>query len=57
VHLYVLRLNLELLTIDRDQFIEELKARNIGTSVHYISVHKHPYYKDQIWLERRGLSE
>jgi dTDP-4-amino-4,6-dideoxygalactose transaminase len=46
-HLYVLRLNLEHLTIDRDQFIEELKARNIGTSVHYISVHLHPFYRDK----------
>lgn len=46
-HLYVIRLNLDTLTIDRDQFIEELKARNIGTSVHYISVHFHPYYRDK----------
>ena len=43
-HLYVLRLNLDQLTIDRDQFIDELKERNIGTSVHYISVHLHPFY-------------
>lgn len=46
-HLYVLRLNLEQLTIDRARFIEELKARNIGTSVHFIPVHLHPYYRDK----------
>jgi dTDP-4-amino-4,6-dideoxygalactose transaminase len=46
-HLYVIRLNLDKLKIDRDQFIEELKERNIGTSVHYISVHFHPYYRDK----------
>lgn len=46
-HLYVLRLNLETLRIGRDQFIEELKARNIGTSVHFIPVHVHPYYRDK----------
>jgi dTDP-4-amino-4,6-dideoxygalactose transaminase len=46
-HLYVLRLNLDTLTIDRDQFIDELSARNIGTSVHYISVHLHPFYRDK----------
>jgi len=46
-HLYVLRLNLEMLIIDRDRFIEELKARNIGTSVHFIPIHLHPYYRDK----------
>jgi len=46
-HLYALRLNLERLTIDRARFIEELKARNIGTSVHFIPIHLHPYYRDK----------
>lgn len=46
-HLYVLRLNLDQLTIDRARFIDELKARNIGTSVHFIPVHLHPYYRDK----------
>ena len=46
-HLYVLRLNLDMLTIDRARFIEELKARNIGTSVHFIPIHLHPYYRDK----------
>ncbi len=46
-HLYVLRLRLEALRMDRDQFIEELKARNIGTSVHFIPIHIHPYYRDK----------
>ncbi len=45
--LYILRLNLDWLTIDRSRFIEELKARNIGTSVHFIPVHVHPYYRDK----------
>jgi len=46
-YLYVLRLNLNTLTIDRAQFIEELKARNIGSSVHFIPIHLHPYYRDK----------
>lgn len=46
-HIYPLRLNLEALTIDRNRFIEELKARNIGTSVHFIPIHLHPYYRDK----------
>jgi dTDP-4-amino-4,6-dideoxygalactose transaminase len=44
-HLYVLRLNPETLKISRDQFIEEMKDRNIGTSVHFIPIHIHPYYQ------------
>lgn len=45
-HLYIIKLNLDKLKIDRAQFIEELKAEKIGTSVHFIPVHMHPYYRD-----------
>jgi dTDP-4-amino-4,6-dideoxygalactose transaminase len=45
-HLYMLRLNLDRLTINRAQFMEELKKRNIGASVHFIPLHVHPYYRD-----------
>jgi dTDP-4-amino-4,6-dideoxygalactose transaminase len=44
-HLYPLRLHPEQLRIGRDRFIEELTARNIGTSVHFIPVHLHSYYR------------
>jgi dTDP-4-amino-4,6-dideoxygalactose transaminase len=46
-HLYVLRLRPAALRIGRDRFIEELTARNIGTSVHFIPIHLHPYYRDR----------
>jgi dTDP-4-amino-4,6-dideoxygalactose transaminase len=46
-HLYVLRLRPDALRIDRDQFIEELALREIGTSVHFIPIHLHPYYRDK----------
>lgn len=46
-HLYVLRLNLERLNVTREQFIEEMRERRIGTSVHFIPVHTHPYYRDR----------
>ena len=46
-HLYVLRLNLDMLSIDRAQFIQEMQERNVGTSVHFIPVHKHPYYANR----------
>ena len=44
-HLYILRLRLEQLKIDRNAFIQELKGRGIGTSVHFIPLHLHPYYQ------------
>ena len=45
-HLYVIRVLPEVLRIDRDAVIEELRARNIGTSVHFIPLHMHSYYRD-----------
>ncbi len=44
-HLYPLWLDEERLTIGRDQLIEGLKERGIGTSVHFIPIHHHPYYQ------------
>lgn len=38
-HLYILRIDESRLTITRDQFIEELKNRNVGVSVHFIALH------------------
>lgn len=46
-HLYVLRLRLDALTIDRSRFITELAERQIGTSVHFIPLHLHPFYRDR----------
>jgi dTDP-4-amino-4,6-dideoxygalactose transaminase len=45
--LFAIRLHLDCLTIDRNRFIQEMKARNIGTSVHFIPIHLHPYYRDK----------
>jgi dTDP-4-amino-4,6-dideoxygalactose transaminase len=52
-HLYVIQLDLERLTINRAQFIEALRAEKIGTSVHFIPVHLHPYYR-QTFGYRKG---
>jgi dTDP-4-amino-4,6-dideoxygalactose transaminase len=52
-HLYVIQLDLEQLTLNRAQFIEALHAQNIGTSVHFIPVHLHPYYRET-WGYKRG---
>jgi len=45
-HLYVLRLN-RLPGLERDAFVDELKRRNIGFSVHYRPLHMMSYYRDK----------
>jgi dTDP-4-amino-4,6-dideoxygalactose transaminase len=47
-HLYTLELELDRLTVDRARFLELLKAENIGTTVNFIPVHRHPYYRDAL---------
>lgn len=44
-HLYILRLNTELLNCNRREFFDALRAENIGTQVHYIPVYWHSYYE------------
>ncbi len=46
-HLYVIQVDPEKLTIDRDEFIRQLVALNIGVSVHFIPLHLHPYWRDR----------
>lgn len=50
-HLYVLRLNLERLTIDRNQFIHEMAQRGVGCSVHFIPLHLQPYWRERYKLD------
>jgi len=45
-HLYAIRLRLRLLNIDRAQVIQELQQEGIGTSVHWMPLHLHPYYRE-----------
>ncbi len=44
-HLYVIRLDLELLEATRAQIFAALRAEGIGVNVHYIPVHLHPFYR------------
>jgi perosamine synthetase len=45
-HLFPIRLNLDRLSIDRNQFIEEIRRLGIGCSVHWRPLHCHPYYEE-----------
>ena len=50
-HLYVIQLDLESLSINRDRFIELMAEAGIGTSVHFIPLHLHPYWRDKYGYE------
>lgn len=47
-HIYVIQLQLEKLRADRRTIFEALRAENIGAQVHYIPVHFHPYYLQNV---------
>lgn len=44
-HLFVIRLDPERTTMDRDTFMVEMARRNIGTGLHFRAVHEHEYYR------------
>ena len=46
-HLYVVRLNLDGLAVDRGEVIRRLADAGIGTSVHFIPLHLHPHYQQR----------
>jgi dTDP-4-amino-4,6-dideoxygalactose transaminase len=66
-HLYTLMVDEARCGISRDEFMQRLYERNIGTGVHYIGVHLHPYYRNRFgftpeefpnatWLSERTVS-
>ena len=48
-HLYVIQLDLEKISLTRDEFVARMTRKGIGTSVHFIPLHIQPY-----WRERYG---
>ena len=46
-HLFILRLRSEMLSMNRGDLIQQLKQAGIGSSVHFIPLHLHPYYRDR----------
>jgi len=47
-HLYTPLVRIEKLSIDRDQFMIELKKHNIGTGLHYKAIHHHAWYQENL---------
>ncbi len=54
-HLFVLRIHPEKAGLDRDAFVTELKARNIGTGIHYKPSHQHTFYRDFYAKHPQGM--
>lgn len=46
-HLFPIRLKNGAMNISRDEFITEMRERNIGTSVHFIPIHTFTYYREK----------
>ncbi|MEM7262457.1 MAG: aminotransferase class I/II-fold pyridoxal phosphate-dependent enzyme, partial [Planctomycetota bacterium] len=46
-HLFIAMLRPEMLKIDRDELVLALKAENIGTGIHFRSLHLQPYYRER----------
>ncbi len=66
-HLYTLMVDEERAGISRDAFMAELHRRGIGTGVHYVAVHLHPFYRGSFgyrpedfpnatWISERTVS-
>jgi dTDP-4-amino-4,6-dideoxygalactose transaminase len=54
-HLFIIRLLPDMLRIDRDRFIDELQARGIGISVHFIPLHTMSYYRDRYGFQSQDF--
>jgi len=50
-HIYPIIVDENIIGISRNQFIENLKEFKIGTSVHYIPIHHHPYYQKKLGVK------
>jgi dTDP-4-amino-4,6-dideoxygalactose transaminase len=66
-HLYTLMVDEERCGVSRDAFMQHLHAAKIGTGVHYIGIHLHPYYQEHFgfraedcpnatWISERTVS-
>lgn len=53
-HLFIVRLDIDKAKMSRDEFMEALKKRNIGTGLHFRAVHLQKYYVEMMGM-RRGM--
>lgn len=66
-HLFIVLLELEKLSLSRDDFVVAMQAENIGTGIHFTALHLHRYYREAFgfregdfphaeWVGERTLS-
>lgn len=51
-HLYIVRFDIDALTVDRTAVFQALRAEGLGVNVHYIPVYWHPFYRDRFGLQK-----
>ncbi len=56
-HLYIIQLDPERMRTNRQDFIKALKGQNIGTSVHFIPLHLHPFYRDKFHYQPENFPQ
>ena len=56
-HLFIIRLDIEKAGINRNQFMAELKKRNIGTGIHFKAAHTQKYYRESLKLPLNSLPD
>jgi len=54
-HLFIVRLDTDKTGLSRDEFMQALKERNIGTGLHFRAVHLQKYYRETMKIERGAL--
>jgi UDP-4-amino-4-deoxy-L-arabinose-oxoglutarate aminotransferase len=54
-HLFIVRLDTKRAGMSRDEFMERLKAKNIGTGLHFRAVHMQKYYQESMGIEKGAL--
>jgi UDP-4-amino-4-deoxy-L-arabinose-oxoglutarate aminotransferase len=54
-HLFIVRLDVERAGISRDEFMARLKAKNIGSGLHFRAVHSQRYYRETLALPTGAL--
>jgi len=56
-HLFVVRLDIEKSKLSRNDFMEALKKRNIGTGIHFLAVHQQKYYQETMKIPSKMLPD
>jgi UDP-4-amino-4-deoxy-L-arabinose-oxoglutarate aminotransferase len=53
-HLFIVRLDVDRAGFSRDEFMQRLKQKNVGTGLHFRAVHLQKYYREALGM-RRGM--